>query len=155
MNRLMIILSFSILLFSCTSPAGNLEDLDLMKDGVPLKMKAPADAVVKTKDMGIFKDITVKKGDEFYVQITAAQVINNDLASRKSEELEGIKKLNVFSKIVSEDDRGFIFEKKKGDGFTYDFRSIKFVGDNEYLFQAGLVGSFSQEDVEVMFDAVK
>lgn len=154
MTRLSIIL-LSILFFSCGSPAGNLEDLDLMKDGVPLKIKAPSDAIVKTKDMGIFKDITVKQGDDFYVQITAAQVLNSDLASRKKEELDGVIQLSVFSRIVKEDDRGFIFEKKKGEGFTYDFRSIKFVGDNEYLFQTGLVGNFSQEHVEVMYDAVK
>jgi hypothetical protein len=150
-----LILLCSILLFSCGSPADGLEDLDLMKEGIPLKIKAPTDAVIKQKDMGIFKDITVKKGEDFYVQITAAQLLSSDLKTRKDEELSSVKELSVFSKVISEDERGFIFEKKKGEDMTYDFRSIKFIGNDEYLFQSGLVGNFSLEEVEVMYDAVK
>jgi hypothetical protein len=150
-----ILILFSILLFSCGSPADALEELDLMKEGVPLKIKAPEDAIVKQKDMGIFKDITVRKGDDFYIQITGAQKFNDDLSARKAEELSTVKGFDTFSKIIQEDERGFIFEKKKGDSMVYDFRSVKFVGDNEYLFQSGLIGSFALEQVEVMYDAVK
>lgn len=150
-----ILFLFTFLLFACGSPADSLKELDLMKEGVPLKIKAPEDAEVKQMDMGIFKDITVRKGEDFYIQITAAQVLNSDLKARKEEELSTVKSLDTFSKIVKEEERGFIFEKKKGDAMVYDFRSVKFVGDNEYLFQSGLIGSFELEEVEVMFDAVK
>lgn len=145
----------AIVLVACGSPADSLKDLDLMKEGIPLKIKAPTDAVVKQKDMGIFKDITVKGEEGFYVQITEAKVLDRDVSSRIKEELNSVKALDVFSKVVKENERGFIFEKKKGDQMVYDFRSIKLVGDNEYLFQTGLLGNFGLEEVEVMFDAVK
>ena len=140
---------------SCKSPASNLQDLDLMSENIPLKIKAPADVSVKKKDMGVFKDITIKNNDDFYIQITAGQVYNNDEKARKLEELESVKDLVSFSRIVQEDQSGFIFEKKKGDNLTYDFRRVKIQGDQEYLFQTGLIGSFSLEEVELMFDAVK
>lgn len=150
-----ILLLLAVILFSCGSPADSLEELDLMKEGIPLKIKAPEDSEVKQMDMGIFKDITVKKGEDFYVQITEATMLNNDIKARKDEELNTVQDLSTFSKVVKEEERGFIFEKKRGEEMVYDFRSIKFVGDNEYLFQAGLVGNFSLNEVEVMFDAVK
>ena len=140
---------------SCKSPASNLQDLDLMSENIPLKIKAPADVSVKKKDMGVFQDITIKNNDDFYIQITAGQVYNNDEKARKLEELESVKDLVSFSRIVQEDQSGFIFEKKKGDNLTYDFRRVKIQGDQEYLFQTGLIGSFSLEEVELMFDAVK
>ncbi len=150
-----IYLFVALIVLSCGSPADSLQDLDLMKEGIPLKIKAPADAVVKQKDMGIFKDITIKEGDNFYIQITAARVLNSDVTARIQEEINSVKELDVFSKVIKNDERGFIFEKKKDDKLTYDFRSIKIVGNDEYLFQSGLIGTFSLEDVELMYDAVK
>lgn len=154
MKRIIFILC-ALVILSCKSPADSLSDFDLMSEGIPLKIKAPEGAVVKQKDMGIFKDITVRAGERFYLQITSGQAMNRDMKARKNEELASIKELNVFSRVIKEEDRGFIFEKKKGDDLSYDFRSLKLVGENEYLFQSGLIGKFTLEEVELMYDAVK
>lgn len=140
---------------ACNSLASELQELDLMSEGIPIKIKAPAEAKVKKKDMGLFQDITIKDGEDFYVQITAGQLYNNDAQARKTEELQAIKQLISFSRIIEEDEQGFIFERKKGDELTYDFRRIKIQGETEYLFQTGLVGNFDLESVELMYDAVK
>lgn len=145
----------TLVIFSCKSPASNLETLDLMSEGIPLKIKAPANAVVKKSDLGIFQDITIKEGDNFYIQITAGQVYLNDAKGRKAEELISVKELKTFSRVVKEDDNGFIFEKKNEEKISYDFRHVKIQGDTEYLFQTGLIGSFDLKDVELMYDAVK
>ena len=53
-------------------------------------------------------------------------------------------------------DNGFIFEKKLSpDHLNYDFRYFKVQGDKEYVFQTGLIGKFSLEDVKGMYGAVK
>ncbi len=139
----------------CKSPASELQELDLMSEGIPIKIKAPVGAKVKKKDMGLFQDITIKDGEDFYIQITAGQLYNSNAKVRKTEELEAIKQLISFSRIIKEDEQGFIFERKKGDELTYDFRRIKIQGETEYLFQTGLVGNFDLESVELMYDAVK
>lgn len=152
-----LLYGFALLLLgsACKSPASGLEDLDLMSEGIPIKIKAPAGATVKKKDMGIFQDITIKDDTDFYVQITAGPVYINDENGRMKEEMESIKQLISFSRIIKEEDQGFIFERKKGDELTYDFRRIKIQGETEYLFQAGLVGKYDLESVELMYDAVK
>ena len=152
MKKITYILFLAIFMFSCTN-TGGLPDLDLMSKGIPLKLKAPADAEVKTKDMGVFKDITIESGDDFYIQITGGQKFLNDEKARKTEELNSIKNLNDFSRVVREDDNGFVFEKKRGDNLSYDFRRVRIQGDDEYVFQAGLRGKFTLEAVDKMYDA--
>lgn len=154
-STFILCISIILLSFSCKSPSNNLAELDLMSEGIPLKIKAPKDAAIKQKDMGIFKDITVKAADNFYLQITSGSIFNADKKARIAEELKNVKELNVFSRVVKEAGHGFIFEKKIGDKLSYDFRSIKNVGENEYLFQSGLIGTFTLEEVELMFDAVQ
>lgn len=154
MRKIIVLFVAITVLLSCGSPAAELPDLDLMSEGIPLKIKAPKDAKVKKKDLGVFKDITIKNDDKFYIQITAGQAYDSSAKVRKNEELESIKEQTNFSRIIKEDDTGFIYEKKVGDVLSYDFRELKIQGDTEYLFQTGLIGSFSLEEVELMFDAV-
>jgi len=154
MKHLLYILGFAFICMACSNTS-NLPDLDLMSKGIPLKIKAPENAIVAAKDMGIFKDVTIRTEDGFYLQITAGTKFQNDEAARKSEELNTIKQLNNFSRIVAEDENGFLFEKKQGDDLSYDFRRIRIQGDDEYLFQTGLIGKFTLEQVETMFEATK
>lgn len=50
----------------------------------------------------------------------------------------------------------FIYRKKiSEDRINHDFRYIKIQGDQEYMFQVGLMGQFSLEDVKAMYASVK
>ena len=53
-----------------------------------------------------------------------------------------------FSKIVSEDDDGFIYETMIDSTFSYKFRQVRIQGDREYIFQTGLIGSFTLDQVK-------
>ena len=62
----------------------------------------------------------------------------------------------TFSKIVEEDEKGFIFEKKYSeDRISYDFRYVRLQGDKEFVFQTGLLGQFDLEEVKRMYEAVQ
>ena len=77
-------------------------------------------------------------------------------ASERASELKSdIQKLSFFSKIMEEEDQGFIFEKTLGEDKTYDFRYVRIQGDNEYVFQTGLMGKFTLEQVKDMYEAVQ
>ena len=67
-----------------------------------------------------------------------------------------VKNSPFFSEIIKEDDNGFIFKKTiSEDRINYDFRYVKIQGDKEYVFQTGLIGQFTLDDVEMMYEAVK
>ncbi len=135
----------------------DLKPLDLLKWGIPITILAPDSAQVKTMDMGgLLKDVTIKGDNNYYIQIYASDAATTDIARIKSDQLAEVKANRYFSKIVSEEEDGFIYENAVDSAnIYYGFRHIRVQGDMEYVFQTGLIGSFTQEEVEKMNGAVQ
>lgn len=132
------------------------EDLDLLSHGIPIKIKAPAGAEVKVDDMGIVKDITVRADDSFSLQIIEGTSYLANLSEVVSKQKADAIASRTFSEIVEEDDHGFIFQKKYSeDRSSYDFRYVRLQGDKEYIFQTGLLGQYTLEQVQEMYKAVQ
>ena len=132
------------------------ETLDLMSYGVPIQVKAPIGTEVKTIDMGIYTDITLKKGEDYSIQIISTSATTNDINTLKAERLEEVKKNPYFSKVILDEKNGFVFEKKLTDStFNYGFRYIKLQGDNEFSYQTGLYGLFTKDQTMTMYESVK
>ncbi len=155
--RILILISALLMIVSCKNDTTkNLSKLDLMSYGIPISINAPDSADVKVMDMIVQKDITVKKGEDYSIQIFSMESTGNDLAQLKREKLSQVKGNRYFSKIVKESDDGFLFERKiDSTKVNYDFRYFKIMGDKEYIFQTGLIGDFNQEQVQKMYDSVK
>jgi hypothetical protein len=155
--RIFYLLFIVGLCFSCKQdPSSGFVERDLMSNGIPIKIKAPPEAEVKMEDYGFLKDVTVKKGEDFYIQIIESDASNYDVKALKQESLDEVKTAAFFSQILSEEEQGFIYEKKiDEETYNYDFRYIKIQGDKVYTFQRGLIGTFTQEQVEMMYNAVK
>lgn len=152
-----LVLSFAfLLLFSCKSENTKDTAVDLMKYGMPIKVNIPEEAIIKSEDFGLMKDITIKKGDGYSIQILSSDAIEIDPKKIKQDELASAKRNPFFSKVVSEDDQGFIFEKTRIDSsLNYDFRYIKIQGDKKYLFQTGMIGKFDLDQVKKMYSSVQ
>jgi len=126
-----------------------------MSYGLPIKIKAPLEAKVNFNDVLLMKDVTVKK-DDYDLQIFASEVITLDIAKIKTEQLNAQKAKPTFSKVIQDDPNGFIFEKFRSDStLNYDFRYIKIQGDQQYIFQTGLIGKFTEQQVKDMFASVQ
>lgn len=150
------IVAFFLLVFILACNNGpKTEPLDLMKHGLPIQIKAPADAVVKSNDLGFYKDVTVKHGDNYFVQIISTSATTTDIATLKNDQLKEVRKNPFYKEVIFEEENGFIFEKQIDSTFNYDFRYIKIQGSNEYIFQTGLTGTFTKEDVKLMYESVK
>lgn len=148
----------SFMIFSCfaCNQGTKTEALDLMKHGLPIKINAPADAEVKSTDYGFAQDVTVKAGEDYDIQIIASDASNYDIAKLKAEKLAEVKTGLYFSKIIEEDDNGFVFEKMIDETrINYDFRYVKIQGSKEYVFQTGLIGKFTEDQVKKMFASIK
>lgn len=154
-NLLQLTALISIVLFACKSEP-ELPTLDLMSYGIPISIHAPLEAEVVTDDLGFWKDVTIKKGEDYFIQIIASQATSLEIGKMKTEGLEEVKNGKFFSKIIQEDESGFIFEKKIDENtIDYDFRFYKIQGDQEYIFQTGLYGTFSEEQVRQMYHSVQ
>lgn len=152
--RLLIILI--VFLVACKDSNTNTQDLDLMRYGMPIKIKAPLDAEIETNDFGFMKDITIKDEDGYFLQILSSEAIQLDPVKIKQEKLREAKNNPFFSSIIQDDEHGFIFEKLRSDSSkNYDFRHVRIQGDNQYIFQAGMIGKFSKEQIEEIYNSVK
>ena len=131
--------------------------LDLLNFGIPITIMAPDSAQVKKSDFGpVMKDITIRKGEDYFIQIYASQASSSDVAEVKAQELAEVKSKKYFSKIIKDEPTGFIFETKVDSNYIdYGFRHIRIQGNNEYIFQTGLIGPFTLEAVEDMYEAVQ
>lgn len=148
-------IAFFTLLFlvSCSKEPAK-KPLNLLSYGLPITIQAPDSAKVKTSDMGIFKDISISSGEDYAIQIFASQVTNSNLKQLKEDQLASVKKNPYFSKIVREDEQGFVFENQIDSLPNYSFRYIKVMGDQEIIFQTGMMGIFSLEQAEEMYQSV-
>lgn len=145
-----------ILLIACKAdPKSKYPKLDLMEYGFPLEIYAPEGAEVTKSDLGVMSDITIKGDDGYYVQIFGSDATVVDVKSVAKNQLQDVKGTPFFSKVVEEYDDGFVFEKKIDDRINYDFRLVKILGDKEYIYQTGLVGTYTEEQVKDMMDAVR
>lgn len=146
---------FALALMMACNSGTKTEPLELMKYGLPIQINAPKDAVVKANDMGFYKDVTVKHGEDYFVQIISTSVTTTDMATLKNDQLREVQKNPFFKEVIFDEDNGFIFQKQIDSTFNYDFRYIKIQGSNEYIFQTGLTGTFTEEDVKEMYESVK
>ena len=157
LNKIFYIGLMLIIFLSCKQePKDDYKPLDLLQHGFPLTIMAPDSAEVKKMSLTFQQDLTIKKGKDFYVQIFSADASTLDAVKLKEEKLNEVQTNPYFSKIVREDEHGFIYEKSlDSTKHNYDFIFVKILGDKEYIHQAGLVGVFNLEEVERMYNAVQ
>ncbi len=157
MKKLILIVFSGLLIASCQQEnAGSWKPKDLLPYGLPVTVLAPDSVEVNSSDLGgLMKDITLRGGDDYYIQIYASEATTNDIAKLKADQLAEVKSNRYFSRLVSEDEAGFIYESQIDSTNTlYGFRFVRVQGDQELVFQTGLTGIFSQEQAERMYQAV-
>jgi hypothetical protein len=154
---------FSIYSIFCLSGCGEpdpmegWEDLNLLQYGVPFSIKAPEGAKVTTSSLGMLQDITIKNPEHnFDIQLFVADASTTNIETVVNREKAQIASDLRFIRFISQEENGFIYELEfTEEQANYDFRYVRIMGDKEYLFQTGMIGLFSQEDVEAMYRAVQ
>lgn len=147
---------FFLVVCSCKNNTSDLQTLDLLSQGLPLKILAPPDVEIVSSDLGIMKDVTVQNDLGFSIQIFESEAKKLDPKDIIDEIKDEINASKYFSKIVKEDADGFIFEKKVDEDYiNYDFRHAKVRGDKQYVIQAGLSHQYTLEQVELMYESVQ
>lgn len=154
--RSFLFVVFIVSLVACKPSGPPLKPLDLLSEGLPLKINAPDDVKVSSSDLGIMKDVTVKNDDGYSIQIFESEAHQLDVDKTISTIKSKIEGSKYFSKIISEEEAGFIFEKKVDENYTnYDFRHIKIRGDKQYVIQAGLSSKHTLDQIKSMYKSVQ
>lgn len=152
-----LILGLLFLGIACqNNPVNGWKELSLLKYGIPITVMAPDSAKINTMDFGLQRDITIQKDDNYSIQIYASDASTTDVNKVKEQQLAMLKENPYFARVVQDDDTGFIYENKiDSTNLNYGFRLIKIKGDKEYIFQTGLIGAFTEDQVRSMYEAVQ
>lgn len=133
-----------------------LKELDLLTYGFPISVKAPDSSEIKQLDLIVQKDLTIKKGNDYYIQIFMGEASSVSAPELKTAALNTTKQNQYFSRVVEEEDKGYIFELKMDSTATsYGFKYFHIQGDKELIFQTGLTGLFNEKQVRRMYNAIK
>lgn len=151
----LLFLLFFAILTSCRQDDIKMKRLDLQSHGIPLTIMAPDSAEIQEKQYPFMRDITIRKDDRFFIQIFEFDAPKLDAAGEKLRQLTSVREDPYFKEMIKEDDQGFIYSRTlDSTALNYDFRYIKILGPKELIFQTGLVGTFTLEDVKRMYKSV-
>ncbi len=156
MKYFFYILVCGFLFFSCQKDAAvQLKPLDLLSYGFPISVMAPDSAQVKKSSLGgIIEELTIV-GDNNYgllVQSSSATII--DVEKIKNEEISDVKEGRFFSKIIREDDAGFIYETAiDSSNVSYEFFYVKIQGDKDFRFRTPYTGTYSQDEALRIYES--
>ncbi|NND34303.1 MAG: hypothetical protein HKN76_17090, partial [Saprospiraceae bacterium] len=89
------------------------------------------------------------------LQIFSSKVGSQNLETAMKDLKQSVEEGIYFSKFMLEESDGFVFELMIDTLVNYDFRHLKIQGDNEYLFQAGMSGYYSQDQIEQLYQIAK
>lgn len=157
--RIFVCLLMVALLSACGSQDSSnnalegLVDLNLLEYGVPITIQAPEGAKVEKGTIGNFDDVTVKSGD-YNLQLFVYDAASLNLQKMVDEEKVTVRGEQYFASFIEESPKGFIYETKIDSLTSYDFRYLHIQADRLYKFQAGLLGNYSQADIEQLLAAV-
>jgi hypothetical protein len=130
--------------------------MDLLKYGLPISVNAPEGSVVVADDLVVMQDVTVKHGEDYFIQIFGSDAITLDANKIFQQKKAEVTAGSSFSEIIQEDETGMIYKKQIDEKtIDYDFVYVKVQGDKEYIFSTGLMGIFDEEQVRTMYNSVK
>ncbi|MEM9896932.1 MAG: hypothetical protein AAF789_11220 [Bacteroidota bacterium] len=157
MKRIILMSLLALAVVACQQDGvSSWPELDLMDKGFPIIVKAPDSAAVKVIDNSFLKDITIDSPeDNYHIQIYASDAETDDIAIIKSDLILDVRRNPYFSRIVEEDERGFVYELTIDSSNYYSFRHIHVQGDLEFIFETGLAHTFNLEEAQNLRAAVK
>ncbi len=156
MRFIIITLLSSLVLFSCQKEKkAELKSLDLLSYGFPISVMAPDSAKVQKSSLGgIIEEVTIE-ADNFGLLVQSSAATITDIKEIKNDELKDVKDGRFFSKIIREDDAGFLYETAiDSTNVSYEFFYVKIQGDKDYRFRTPYTGTFTEEEAARIYESI-
>jgi hypothetical protein len=129
--------------------------VDLLPYDIPLTIQAPDSAQINARKLGPYRDVTVRAGRDYAVQILAGATTAPDVGTLKAEQADLIRTNTYFERLVREDADGFIYELVIDSIPSYGFVRVHLQEEREFVFRSGLASTFTLEEARRMYRAVK
>lgn len=149
------------ILSACQSDKGPaLKPLDLLSYGFPITVMAPDSADVDASSIGTIKEfaieeLTIKGKGNYGLLVQSSIVTITDEKATKANELEMVKDGRYFSKIIKDDEKGFLYETViDSTHFNYEFFHVKIQGDKEFIFRTPYDHSYTEAEVTKVYDSL-
>jgi hypothetical protein len=128
---------------------------DLIPYGVPAKIQAPKG--LKVIQMGkVVPSLTLRDKGNYWISVETQEFTRTfDRKKIKEQAMENVKKLKNFSKIVEEEEFGFIFELDFNGEKQYNFRYIVVADKLYHIFRTTVMRKISLEQAKTLYASVK
>lgn len=129
----------------------------LLSYGIPLYVNIPKDVDINRRIVGNITEVTVKGKDEkswFELIVQNLPSESEDLAWNKYLQIEDVRNNVYFTRIMEENENGFIYELVPRDKPTYHFRYVIVQGSQLYVISTALGSELTMEQTKELFDAV-
>ncbi|MFT4565190.1 MAG: hypothetical protein ACI9FN_000139 [Saprospiraceae bacterium] len=147
---------FAFVLSSCEKESVKLVPLDLLSEGLSLKINAPEGAIVISNDLFIMKDVTVRDSAGYNLQIFETEASSLNASTITDRLVEEIENSAFYDSMISREEDGFIYKKVIDENYiNYDFRHVKVRGEKQFVMQAGLTTTYTLDQIEIMYNSVK
>jgi len=158
MQKRIILFFLTLAAFACQQDAAsNWVTHDLLEYGLPVSIQGPDSIQVNVTDaLGVLQDVTIDSPeDNFHLQLYASQAETDDVALIKADLIADVRRNPFFTKVIEEDENGFVFETMIDSINYYGFRQVHVQGDQEFIFQTGIAHTFQLEEVLRLRNAVQ
>ena len=145
-----------LFLSSCGQDAtSGLEETDLMRHGLPLKILAPPDLEVESASIGSQQEFKLNGGDDFTMEVHVSEGLSGNMSELVSDLKKSIESHRFFNGYFLDEPDGFIYEFKMSETISnFGFRRVRIQGDKEFVFRNGPGKIFTEEQATRMFKAV-
>lgn len=155
-SKYLLILFCIGILSACQGDKGPvLKPLDLLSYGFPITVMAPDSADVDASSIGIIEELTIKGKGNYGLLVQSSVVTITDEKAIKANELEMVKDGRYFSRIIKDDEKGFLYETViDSTNFNYEFFYVKIQGEKEFIFRTPYDHSHSEAEVTKVYDSL-
>jgi len=151
MKWIVSLLFLPVLLCQCSTKSSELSERDLLREGMPITIKVPDSVDIKSMDWGLQKDITLQGEGNYNLQIFSSQTTTPSMPKLVSQHKEMVRTNPYFAQFIQEDEDGFLYSTEVDSLTNFSFRHFKIQGDREYIFQTGMIGTFTQEEAASLY----
>jgi hypothetical protein len=145
----------TLIISSCGNGTSGWQETSLLEHGIPITILAPDSMTVKRSNIAFQEDITMKADDGFNIQIFVSDAMVSSISAAVASQKESVKSNPYFDSILSEDEGGFVFKNQiDSTHASFGFRHVRLMGGKEYIFQEGMLGSFTEVEARKMYEAV-
>jgi hypothetical protein len=122
-----------------------------------LYVNIPKDVDINRRIVGNITEVIVKGKDEkswFELIVQNLPSESEDLAWNKYLQIEDVRNNVYFTRIMEENENGFIYELVPRDKPTYHFRYVIVQGSQLYVISTALGSELTMEQTKELFEAV-